>query len=61
MTKYRAKSRSEDPSEKFDINLFIKEKNIFNALVKDHYYSTGMFKDKEKNYTDAYSKSFIHR
>lgn len=60
MTKKRA-LLSTDPSNAFSIQSLIDEKNAFNALVKEHYYQNGLVKDKEKEYTDAYMKSSIHR
>jgi hypothetical protein len=43
------------------IREYIDEKNAFNAIVKEHMYQTGIIKDKEKDFSDAYMKSFIHR
>jgi hypothetical protein len=43
------------------IREYIDEKNAFNALVKEHMYNTPTIKEKEKEYSDVYMKSFIHR
>lgn len=43
------------------IREYIDEKNAFNALVKEHMYATPTIKEKEKEYSDVYMKSFIHR
>lgn len=60
MSKKRA-HLSTDPTNHFSIKSLIDEKNAFNALVKEHYYQNGLVKDKEKEFTDAYMKSSIHR
>lgn len=62
MTKYRSKlSRDEDDKVQITIKSLVDEKNAFNAQVKEFYYQNGRIKDKEKDYTDAYMMSFIHR
>ena len=46
---------------KEEIKDMIDEKNAFDAMCKDHQYTSYMLKDKEKEYRDNYLKSFIYR
>lgn len=43
------------------IREYIDEKNSFNALVKEHMYNTPTIKEKDKEFSDIYMKSFINR
>lgn len=41
------------------IREYVDEKFAFNALVKEHNYRHPPIKEKEKEYSDVYMKSFI--
>lgn len=57
----QARKRAEFQMNRKKLQEYVDEKNAFNALVKELQYKNRTVRDKEKEYTDAYMKSFIQK
>lgn len=57
----QARKRAEFQTDDKKLQEYVDEKNAFTALVKELQYRNRTVRDKEKEYTDAYMKSFIQK